>query len=55
MLTNGGLNLIARGRTARDEDVFLYGPDLLGALRKKVDLMRAHWLDGQRYLVPPRK
>ena len=55
MLANGGLNLIARGRTVRDEDVFLYGPDVLGALRKKVDLMRAHWLDGQRYLVPPRK
>jgi hypothetical protein len=55
MLMNGGLDLIARGRAVREEDVFLYGPDLPDALRKKIDLMRAHWLDGQRYLVPPRE
>ena len=51
MLGNGGLELLARARTAQEEDVFLLGPDLAGALRKKVDLMRRHWLDGQRYLT----
>jgi hypothetical protein len=54
LLEKGGLDLIARARTPQEEDVFLYGPDILRDLRKKVDLMRAHWLDGQRYLVPPR-
>jgi hypothetical protein len=55
LLQDGGLELIARALNPRDEDVFLYGPDLYGALRKKVDLMRAHWLEGQRYLSPARK
>jgi hypothetical protein len=55
MLRNGGLELIARARTPQEEDVFLYGPDVAGALRRKVEIMRDHWLDGQRYLVPPRK
>jgi hypothetical protein len=55
MLRNGGLELIARARTPQEEDVFLYGPDVAGALQRKVNIMRAHWLDGQRYLVPPRK
>lgn len=53
-LENGGLELVARARTARQEDTFLLGPDILGALRKKADIMRNHWLDGQRYLTPPR-
>jgi len=54
MLENGGLELVARARIARQEDTFLLGPDILAALRKKVDIMRNHWLDGQRYLTPPR-
>jgi hypothetical protein len=52
MLEQGGLELVARARNSRDEDSFLYGPDLLAALQKKVDLMRAHWLDAQGYLIP---
>ncbi|MCX6622260.1 MAG: hypothetical protein NTY38_14570 [Acidobacteria bacterium] len=55
LLEAGGLELLARARNPRDEDVFLYGPDIYGALHKKMDLMRAHWLDGQRYLSPARK
>jgi hypothetical protein len=54
MLENGGLELVARARNAWQEDVFLLGPDILGALRRKADIMRNHWLDGQRYLTPPR-
>ena len=54
MLESGGLDLIGRARTVREEDVFLLGPDVAGALRKKTDIMRNHWLDGQRYLTPSR-
>jgi hypothetical protein len=52
MLESGGLNLVARARAGHEEDVFLLGPDLVAALTKKADLMRRHWLDGQRYLTP---
>ena len=54
MLEKGGLELVAWARKPLVEDVFLYGPDLLGDIQKKVDIMRVHWLDGQRYLTPPR-
>ena len=50
MLEQGGLDLIAHARESRNEDSFLYGPDIVGAINKKVDLMVAHWLDAQRYL-----
>jgi hypothetical protein len=52
MLVNGGLELLARARQRSGEDVFLLGPDILGALQKKTEIMRTHWLDGQRYLTP---
>jgi hypothetical protein len=52
LLEHGGLELVARAVNSCDEDSFLYGPDVLGALQKKVDLMRAHWTDGQGYLIP---
>ena len=54
LLANGGLDLIARARNPKDEETFLYGPNLLDDMRKKVAIMREHWLDGQRYLTPPR-
>jgi hypothetical protein len=52
MLEHGGLYLIAHANESRNEDSFLYGPDLIGAIHKKIDLMMDHWLDGQRYMVP---
>jgi len=52
LLNNGGLELVARARDARDEDTFLLGPDILGALQKKADIMRKRWLDAQRFLMP---
>jgi hypothetical protein len=55
MLNRGGLELVARALDAGREDVFLLGPDLGGALRKKSEIMRRHWLDGQRYLTPDPK
>ncbi|MEK7405427.1 MAG: hypothetical protein AAB225_09985 [Acidobacteriota bacterium] len=54
MLESGGLDLVGRARNVREEDVFQLGPDVPGALRKKADIMRNHWLDGQRYLTPAR-
>jgi hypothetical protein len=54
MLESGGLELMARASQPKDEDVFLYGPQLLTDIQNKLELMRAHWLDGQRYLTPPR-
>ena len=55
LLANGGLDLVAHARNSKDEDTFLYGPNLLDNMIKKVAIMREHWLDGQRYLTPPRK
>jgi len=54
LLANGGLDLIARARNSKEEETFLYGPNLLDDMRKKVAIMREHWLDGQHYLAPPR-
>jgi hypothetical protein len=51
-LNAGGLDLVGRALLPRQEDVFLLGPDLPAALRKKAAIMRRHWLDGQRYLTP---
>jgi hypothetical protein len=55
MLENGGLDLFARAPDARSEDTFLMGPDVVGALRQKAQLMRREWLDVQRYLASPLK
>ncbi|MEA2062310.1 MAG: hypothetical protein U9P14_01310 [Gemmatimonadota bacterium] len=55
LLENGGLELIARAKDKRHEDTFLFGPDLVDQLRKKVRIMLDHWLDIQDYLAPPNK
>lgn len=55
ILENGGLELFARARDARHEDTFLMGPDIIGALRQKSQLMRRQWLDVQYYLRSPLK
>lgn len=54
LLSHGGIDLIGRARDAGDEDMFLYGPKPLDELKKKVAIMREHWMDGQHYLTPPR-
>ena len=54
LLGHSGLDFMALARNPKDEDTFLYGPNLLGDMRKKVAIMREHWLDGQHYLTPPR-
>lgn len=55
VLESGGPDLLARSVSPRDEDSFLLGPDVIGALRKKCKVMRAHWLDVESYLAPPHK
>ncbi|MBT4497689.1 MAG: hypothetical protein HOC74_08205 [Gemmatimonadetes bacterium] len=55
MLENGGIDLVAKAATARYEDTFLLGPDLIAQLKRKMKIMRAHWLDVQDYLAPPHK
>jgi hypothetical protein len=46
---------VAKAATARYEDTFLLGPDLIAQLKRKMKIMRAHWLDVQDYLAPPHK
>ena len=55
ILEAGGPSLVAHAADARHEDTFLLGPETAAALRRKADLMRAHWLDVQRYLAAPHK
>ncbi|MEA2063435.1 MAG: hypothetical protein U9P14_07045 [Gemmatimonadota bacterium] len=55
MLENGGMELVAYAKDPRYEDTFLLGPDLIGQLKKKARIMRAHWLDVAKYLAMPHK
>jgi hypothetical protein len=55
MLESGGIDLVAKAETARYEDTFLLGPDLIAQLKEKLKIMRAHWLDVQDYLASPHK
>jgi hypothetical protein len=53
LLEKGGLRFFAHARRPEDEDTFLFGPDIVGALRQKRRLMRVHWLDAQKHLAAP--
>jgi hypothetical protein len=53
LLHNGGLEIFARANTPRYEDTFMLGPDIVEALQKKSRIMQEHWMDVQKYLVPP--
>jgi len=55
LLEERGLDQIARAPDERHEDTFVLGPDVLDHLKKKVRVMRDHWLDVERYLAPPHK
>ena len=55
LLEGGGQDLVFRAASAEEEDTFLLGPDLTGALKKKCEIMRAHWLDVEKYLATPYK
>ena len=55
LLENGGEAYVVTAADAHHEDTFILGPDLPGQLRKKVSIMREHWMDVQDYLAPPLK
>ena len=54
LLSHGGLDYVARAGSAKEEDIFLYGPNVVDGLKKKIAIMREHWMDGQHYLTPTR-
>lgn len=45
--------LIDFARTRQDEDITLLGPDLPNHLRRKIDIMNAHWQDYNRLTTVP--
>ena len=49
----GGDKLVMKTDKAELEDPFILGPDLAGAVRKKMKIMRDHWRDVERWLAPP--
>jgi hypothetical protein len=53
LLQSGGLEFFARARQPKDEDTFVLGPDVVGALEQKIRIMRRRWLDVQDHLVSP--
>ncbi|HYF49075.1 MAG TPA: hypothetical protein VEJ63_06705 [Planctomycetota bacterium] len=55
MLKTGGAELISRASEPNGETSFLLGPDVIGAVTKKLEIMRAHWLDVEKYLATPHK
>ena len=55
VLEQTGLDLVCHSETKDEEDTFKLGPDLIEQLRKKMKIMRDHWLDAGRYLATPHK
>lgn len=55
MLKEYGLELIVRSHSAEDADTFQLEPNLIDHLHRKIEIMRTHWLDGERYLTSPFK
>ncbi|MEW5977461.1 MAG: hypothetical protein AB1898_16840 [Acidobacteriota bacterium] len=55
LLKDGGIRWVARADNAKYEDTFLLGPSLVEAVKKKIQVMRLHWLDSELYLTPPHK
>jgi hypothetical protein len=55
VLEGGGLDQVSRAPTPELESMFSLPPDLAAAVRKKIEVMRAHWRDVEPYLAPPMK
>lgn len=53
LLENGGLDLVVRVATTREADAFTLEPELIAHVRRKIEIIRAHWLDGEKYLTTP--
>ncbi|MBM3263058.1 MAG: hypothetical protein FJY97_06480 [candidate division Zixibacteria bacterium] len=54
LLEDGGITRIVRAPVG-EADAFTLEPELIEHLRRKIAVMRAHWLDGERYLTSPFK
>jgi hypothetical protein len=55
LLENGGMDLIIHAEDPALEDTFLLGPDLIGNLKQKREIMLDHWLDIEDYMTSPFK
>jgi len=55
LLEERGTDQIFHAEDNRHQSCFLLGPDLVGDLKKKIKIMRDHWLDVEKYLAPPYK
>ena len=55
LLESDGPDVLCRAADGRYEDTFLLGQDVADQLRKKIDIMRAHWRDVEAYLATPLK
>jgi hypothetical protein len=55
LLENGGMRQVLVAPTPQEEDTFLLGPNLVEQLKKKMAIMRAHWIDAQNYMATPHK
>ena len=55
LLEADGMDVICHARPPEKEDTFLLGADLVDQVRKKMKIMRAHWLDAAKHLATPMK
>ncbi len=55
LLKQHGLDILSHAELPADEDTFLLGPDIVQQIERKCEVMRAHWLDAERYLATPNK
>jgi hypothetical protein len=55
LLGSGGMDLICTASPPFPEDTFVLGPDLIGQLKIKRNVMLAHWTDIEGYLTTPFK
>ncbi len=55
LLEAGGMELMCHAKEPLLEDTFILGPDLINQLKKKREVMLAHWTDIEGYLATPFK
>ena len=53
LLADGLGDLVTTAKDSACEDAFIFGPDLVDQLRKKVKTMRTHWMDFNRIYPRP--
>jgi len=55
LLKKGGLSVLCHAKDKLHEDCFLLGPDIIGQLQKKYNIMINHWRDIEEYMTSPFK